>query len=50
MSWHPSSDSLVNDIDLMRAELDACRAEISRLRQIVEKVKAAVMGQDELPL
>lgn len=27
--WHPETD---DDIDILRAELDACRAEIERLR------------------
>lgn len=28
--WHPETD---DDIDILRAELDACRAEITRLRE-----------------
>lgn len=28
--WHPETD---DDIDILRAELDACKAEIARLRE-----------------
>lgn len=44
--WHPDSDALALDAELLRDELDSCAHEIGVLRKLVHRLAAALAGHD----